>query len=336
VRGIDWKSGEVETIAALAKGNPVVGVASIHEIPAKQFQSIRGELRGKVSIRVSKKTLVKQAFEKSGKKDLAKLEPSMAGEVALLFTDINSFKLFRQLEDQKVTSRAKPGHRPPEDVWVQKGETPFSPGPIVSQLQKVGIPARIERGKVVILKDTLFVKAGEVIDRARCDILADLGIEPMRIGLDVSAIFEDGMVFDRSVLDVDEEEMRGQMSLAAQQAFNLAFNAGFFTGVTMVPMLQDAHLKAKSLSLAAGIPTPETIQDLLAIAHSGMIGLAATLAGKNPDAVGEDLGGMISSTVPPGNQERKEDKGEEPPSEAPKEEEEKEEESVGLGALFGG
>ena len=332
MRGMDWKKSQVETITNLVRTKPVVGVASIHEIPASQFQSIRRDLREDVIIRISKRTLIRQAFAKSEKGNLPELETSMDGEIALLFTDMNPFRLFRYLEERKVRSPAKPGHRPPEDVWVSKGQTPFAPGPIVSQLQKVGIPARIERGKVVILKDTLFVKAGEEIDRAKSDILASLDIHPMKIGLDVGAIYEDGMIFERSVLDIDQDVIAGQISLAAKQAFNLAFNSGFFTESTIVPMLQDAYMKARALSIGAGIPTPETVGDMLSLAQQGMLGLAATLARKNPEAVGEDLIDKIGTVQDEGGKEE-EKASEEATTEAPEEKEE--EESPGLGALFG-
>ncbi len=336
MRGVDWKKSELESIAGLARQSPVIGVASIHEIPASLFQSIRRNLKDKVRIRVSKKTLILQALAKSGKEKIEGLKPSMEGEVALLFTEMNPFKLFRYLEDGKVRSKAKPGHRPPEDVWVPKGQTPFAPGPMVAQLQKAGIPARIERGKVVILEDTLLVKAGQQIDRSKAEILSALGIQPMKVGLDVRAVYEDRMVFGRPVLDVDQGGILRQVALAAGQAFSLGFNARYPTRATIVPLLQDAHRKARSLSLGAYVPTKETIGDLLAQAQRGMMGVASALFQKDPDSVGKALKGMVKaeskpdSTAAAGEAQRHEGK-----SEAPQAKEKKEEEGAGLGALFG-
>jgi len=334
MRGIDWKRSEVELVSNLTKSHPVIGVASIHEIPAKQFQTIRRDLRDTVSIRVSKKTLISRAFEEADKEKIKDLEEKLDGEVALLFTQMNPFKLFRHLEESKVQSPAKPGHRPPEDVWVPKGATSFPPGPIVSQLQKVGIPARIERGKVVILKDTLFVEAGEQIDRARSDILSDMGIEPMRIGLDIEAIYENGSIFERSVLDVDSEEMMGQLSEAAMQAFNLAVNSSYITGMTIEPLIQKAYWGARSLSLETGYPTADTISDLISIANGSMISLAAALARKDPKAVGDELAGKLVSAAEEEKPVPEVKEAEDKPDEEVEEGEE-EEESVGLGALFG-
>ncbi len=335
MRGVDWKKSELESIAALARESPVVGVASIHEIPANLFQSIRRDLKGKVRIRVSKKTLILQALAKSGKEKIENLKEFMEGEVALLFTEMNPFKLFRYLEDRKVKSKAKPGHRPPNDVWVPKGITPFAPGPMVARLQKAGIPARIERGKVVILEDTLLVKAGQPIDRLKAEILSALGIEPMKVGLDVKAIYQDRMVFSRPVLDVDQAGILREVTLAAGQAFNLAFNAGYVTRATIVPLLQDCHRKARALSLGAWIPTKDTIGDLLGQAHLRLVSLAAVLLQRNPESVDEELKRMVGAGRKPEPAQPREGRREDVKSEAPQGKEQKEEEGPGLGALFG-
>ncbi len=333
MRSLDWKKSEVENIAGLVEGNSAIGVASIHEIPAREFQSIRRDLRGKADIRVAKKTLIRRALEGAEKSGVDAIESRMDGEIALIFTDMNPFKLFRYLEDNKVSTPAKPGHVAPDDIWVEGGQTSFAPGPIVSELQKVGIPARIERGKVVITKDTLFVKKGEVIDKPRSDVLSKLEIKPMRIGLDVRAIYESGTMFDRETLDVDEEEILGQLSLASQQAFNLAYNAGFFTDATIVPMIQEAYSKARALSINSRVPTEETVAIILTLGRGEMLSLAAALLEANPDSVGEELREALSKSVPPEVEESEskvEKEEEETESEAPEEEEE----SPGLGALF--
>ncbi len=338
MKSLDWKKAEVERLANLADEYPVIGVASIHEIPAKEFQAIRRDMRGQAEIKVAKKTLITRAFEKCESEEVDQLEPRLEGQVALIFTGMNPFKLFRYLEENKVNAPAKPGHVPTEDVWVESGKTSFPPGPIVSELQKVGIPARIERGKVVILEDTLFVEAGEAISKAKADILSRLEINPIRIGLDVKVIYEEGMLFGRSVLDVDREEMKGQLSLAAQQAFNLSFNAGYYTDLTIVPMIQDCYTKARSLSVNARVLTQQTAGEILSMGHQEMLALASVVLNSNPEAVGEDLREFLSSTPPPQEEEQQEsEQEEEEEAEAEAEDEapeEEEEEGAGLGALF--
>lgn len=60
----EWKIREVEELKNLIDQYPVIGIANLVGIPAKQLQQIRNKLRGEAVIRVSKKTLIKIALEK--------------------------------------------------------------------------------------------------------------------------------------------------------------------------------------------------------------------------------------------------------------------------------
>src|SRR5207245_2425322 len=83
---------------------------------------------------------------------------TIEGQTAVVTADIDPFRLFKELEATKSRAPARGGEVAPEDLWVRAGETPFKPGPVVGELQKAGIPAAIERGKVVIRQDKLLVK----------------------------------------------------------------------------------------------------------------------------------------------------------------------------------
>ena len=66
----EWKAEEVNSLRDMIKSSPVVGVVDLQDIPAKQLQNIREELRGKVTFRMSKNKLMKIALEKSEKEQL--------------------------------------------------------------------------------------------------------------------------------------------------------------------------------------------------------------------------------------------------------------------------
>ena len=55
----------------------------------------------------------------------------MEGQSALIFTDMNPFKLFKILEDSKTPAPAKPGAIAPADIVVPRGDTGSAPGPIL-------------------------------------------------------------------------------------------------------------------------------------------------------------------------------------------------------------
>ncbi|NJE77451.1 50S ribosomal protein L10, partial [Thermococcus sp. ES12] len=140
----------------------------------------------------------------------------------------------------------------PRDVVVPAGPTPLSPGPVVGEMQALGIPARIERGKVTIQKDTVVLKAGEIITPQLANILNKLGIEPLEVGLNLLAAYEDGIIYTPEVLAIDEEEYINMLQQAYMHAFNLSVNIAYPTAQTIEAIIQKAFLNAKSVAVEAG------------------------------------------------------------------------------------
>ena len=167
----------------------------------------------------------------------------------------------------------------PEDLWVRAGETPFKPGPIVGELQKAGIPAAIERGKVTIRQDKLLVKAGQRIPRDVAQQLARLEIYPLVVGLDLRGAYEAGTVFRRDALAIDDLVVRSQIAQAGREALALALAAAYPTKQTIGPLLAKAHAQALNLAVESEFPTKETIKLLLVKAQSQALALASRVPG---------------------------------------------------------
>ena len=51
-----------------------------------------------------------------------------------------------------------------KDIIVKKQDTGMAPGPIVGDLNSIGIPAKIMKGSVHIQKDTVAIKEGETFE----------------------------------------------------------------------------------------------------------------------------------------------------------------------------
>src|SRR3989454_3297296 len=208
----------VEDLASRCAQAQVVGIVNIHGIPAPQFQAIRKKLWGRATITVAKNNLLRLALQQANAKkpDLVKLGETIDGQTAVVTADINPFRLFKELEATKTRAPARGGEVAPEDLWVRAGETPFKPGPVVGELQKAGIPAAIERGKVMIRQDKLMVKAGQRIPREVAQQLARLEIFPLVVGLDLRGAYEAGTVFRREALAVDDTVVPGQIAQAGR------------------------------------------------------------------------------------------------------------------------
>ncbi len=281
----------VEDLASRCAKAQVVGIVNIHGIPAPQFQAIRKKLWGRATITVAKNNLLRLALEQANAKkpDLVKLGETIDGQTAVVTADINPFRLFKELEATKTRAPARGGEVAPEDLWVRAGETPFKPGPVVGELQKAGIPAAIERGKVVIRQDKLMVKAGQRIPRDVAQQLARLEIFPLVVGLDLRGAYEAGTVFQRDALAIDDVVVRGQIAQAGMEALALALAAAYPTKGTIRPLLAKAHTQAITLAVESEFPTKETVKLLLAKAQAQMLALAA----RAPGAADEELRSQI-------------------------------------------
>lgn len=328
----NWKKEEVKDLKGLIGSHKVVGMADLADIPAPQLQKMRRTLKDSALIKMSRKTLMSLALNDSEKSNIESLGEYMDGQPALIFTDMNPFKLYKILEDSKTQAPAKAGNTAPVDIVVPQGDTAFPPGPMLGELQKMGIPAKIDKGKIVITKDKTVVEEGEQISGELASILTRLEIYPMEVGIDLKAAYEEETIYTSDLLTIDPEKTLSDIQSAYTGALNLSVNAAIFNAVSAPILISKAATNALNLAVNSEILNDKTIGILVPKAYSQMLAVAAEIASKNDEAVDDELREKLSTSTAP-VEESKEDK-EEPPEE--EEEEDKEEEAAaGLGALFG-
>ncbi len=330
----EWKKDEVNDLKELINSYEVVGIANLSDIPARQLQKMRQTLRDNATIRMSKKTLISLALDDSDKEGtINTLADHMDGQPALVFTNMNPFKLFKILESSKTAAPAKAGAIAPEDIVVPKGDTGFPPGPILGELQQIGIPAKIDKGKIVVQKDQVVVKAGEEVSAKVAGILTRLDIQPMEVGIDLKAAYENETVYTADLLTIDDEKTLSDVQKAFSQAFNLSVNAVIYNKESTPAIIQKAATQSINLAFNAAVLTSKTSDMLLAKAYAQMLALASEVSEKDSSAVDEELLEKLaaSATKAPAAEEKKEEE----PEEEEEEEEEEEDAAAGLGALFG-
>ncbi|MCL2116240.1 MAG: 50S ribosomal protein L10 [Methanobrevibacter sp.] len=337
----EWKKEEVKELKSMIDSFEVVGIVNLLNIPARQLQKMRQSLKDKATIRMSKKNLINLAFEdcNTKKENILDLSHHMDGQPAIVFTDMNPFKLFKILESSKTSAPAKAGNIATEDIIVPEGDTGFEPGPLLGELQQVGIPAKIDKGKIVVSKKHVLVKAGEEVSKNAASMLTRLDIHPMEVGIDLTAVYEDKTVYTSDLLTIDEEKTFADLQNAFTQAFNLSVNTCIPTKKTIVAIIQNAKSKSFNLAMNASILNSETTEPLIALANAKMLGLASNLQdveGALDDELIEKLSNapVATETIAPEEEDKEED-AKEDEQEEEDEEKSEEEAAAGLGALFG-
>lgn len=275
------KKDVVKRYVELIKSYPIIGSVNMEGMPTPQVQNMREQLRGKVEIVMAKHRLMKIAIKEceKDKPGISKLADHLKGMPALLFTRENPFTLYKTLQKNKSSAPAKAGQEAPHDVVVPAGPTSFAPGPIISELGGVGIKSGIEGGKVIVKSDSLVIKAGETFSSKLASILTRLGITPMEIGLDLVATYEDGDIFTKSILAVDEEEYLNNIRSHAMQSFNLAMFIGYPCADTIGPMITKAATESRNLAINENIYVKEVMDALIGKAQRQALGLASVAPG---------------------------------------------------------
>lgn len=269
------KKVEVQKLTDLFNQYPIVAVGSIEGFPAEAFQEIRAKLQGKAVMRVSKINLVKIAMKNAKNKQLVELAGDLKGPVALIFTDMDSFKLFNTFKKNRSAAPARGGQKAPEDIIVPAGDTGLPPGPVLSDLKAAGINARIDGGSIKVMKDSVVAREGEIISTEAALAMGKLGLKPMKIGMNILSSFQDGTIYPASVLNIDEEETIANFQLAYTQAFNLSVNSVYPTKTTVETLLQIAFRNATNLGVNAVILDKSVIDKLLGKAQGQAMALKA-------------------------------------------------------------
>nr|WP_157197343.1 50S ribosomal protein L10 [Methanohalobium evestigatum] len=330
-----WKIEEVEDIKNLIQSYSLFGIVSISGIPAKQLQVMRRELKDIAVLKVSRNTLVTRALEKAGgtAKDL---EDYVDAQIGLIFTNENPFKIYKILEKSKSPSPIKPGAIAPKDIVVEEGATGFPPGPIIGDLQSVGIPAAIDSGKVSISETTTVAREGDKVSQKLAAMLNRLEIYPDEVGLDLKATTYEGSIFTSDQLAIDVDQYFSDFTTAVRQAFNLSVNAAYPTAENITTLISKGVSEARNLGVNATIIEPQLMDTHLSKAYSQMLSVAQIVYDKDENAVDDDLKQTLTSAAT-SKQETESGPTTEEETKESEEEEESEEESgmAGLGSLFG-
>jgi len=276
----EWKKKKVAELKELILKYPVIGVVNMENLPALQLRRMRFQLRDKILMFMTKKRLIKIAFNDSkDKKNIEKMNELIRGMPALIFTKESPFKLSSFLKKNKSKAFARAGQTAPNNIVVPAGPTPFAPGPVISELASVGIKTNVVGGKVNIIDDTVVVKEGDAVNSKVAGILTRLGIEPMEIGLDMVCAYENGIVYDKKVLAVDEDYYLENLRIAYNESIAVAMEIGYLTKETVEILVKKAFNGAKALSVSQGFFTEENIKEMVVKADTQASSLKDNIGG---------------------------------------------------------
>lgn len=237
----------------------VIALSKMSKVRAAQLMMIRKKFRDDIKIKIVKNKVSIRAFEKV--KDVAGIENlrnQLEGQCALIFTNINPFKLNLIFSQNKVFLPAKGGDIATKEIFVPSGNTGITPGPVLSEFKTANVPTKIDQGTIWVTRDTLVAKPGDVISTPLASLLSKLNVKPVEAGISVSFAIAEGLQFKEQDLKLNLEEYKEELARSFAQALALATEAGYMTPETVTPLLVKAHQQAISLATEGGYLTSET------------------------------------------------------------------------------
>jgi large subunit ribosomal protein L10 len=310
-----WKVDLVNTIADEIKNSPVIAIVNISGLRNKEFQKIRNDIRKEAKIRVIRTLFIKRALEKSDRENIGKLIDLSQGQVALITTAETPKSIYDVLISKRTKAAARGGEIAENDIVIEPKETTFPPGPMISVFQKVGIPAGIERGKIVIKSEVTLIRKGEVIPKDKAHVLEKLEILPVTVGLNMIAAYSGNLVYSVEALSITVEQIKNDMANAFLRAKGLALNISYLVPEILPEVLSKAYMQAQALAFSTNFVDEKNIDIFI---RKAVINDATINSLINKDLNNEKIGNKKES-----KEEKKEEKSNEDDA------------SSGLGSLFG-
>ena len=236
-------------------------IASIKNLPARQFQLIKKELRGKAEIRVVKKSAILRAIEKTQKPNVKKIKEHIKEDIALIFSELDSFELSALLSENKSRTRAKVGQIVEEEVSIEPGPTDLVPGPIISQLSSLGLKFAIEDGKISIKDKKVILKPGDKVNESAADIMAKLDLKPISVGLEPILAYSstEDKIYEN--VKIDKKKTLEELKEAYSRSLAFAVKIAYYCKESITHLIRRAALHEKALKKFIKLSDQQTQQN---------------------------------------------------------------------------
>jgi len=230
-----WKAGYFTKIVQLLDEYPKCFLVEADNVGSKQMQQIRISLRGHAVVLMGKNTMMRKAIRGhlTQNPKLEVLMNSIKGNVGFVFTKEDLVTIRDMIMTNRVKAPAKAGALAPLDVKVPAQNTGLGPEK-TSFFQALNIPTKITKGTIEITNDVALIKAGDRVGMSEATLLNMLGISPFTYGLGVTKVYDSGSIFDPSILDITDDDLKAHVLVGIRNIAALCLKIGYPT-VASVP-----------------------------------------------------------------------------------------------------
>ena len=194
------------------------------------MQQIRISLRGHAVVLMGKNTMMRKAIRGhlSNNPQLELLLPHIKGNIGFVFTKEDLVSVRDMILGNKVKAPARAGAIAPLDVTVPAQNTGLGPEK-TSFFQALNIPTKITKGTIEIIQNVHLIKTGDKVGMSEATLLNMLGISPFTYGLIVKKVYEAGSIFDPSILDITDDDLKTSIMAAVRNVAAISLAIGYPT-----------------------------------------------------------------------------------------------------------
>ncbi len=262
------KKEALDRVKELASRYNTIIVTKLHKVRAGQLMALRKNFRKELVIFVTKNKIAMKALQQLGIQRASEFVSRLDGQNALIFTNMNPFKLFLVLEKSKVSLPARAGDIATENIIIPSGNTGIPPGPVLSEFKEAGVPTRIESGNIFVSKDTIVARPGDSISPKLAGLLARLNLKPIKAGLSIFMALSEGLLLLQKDIVIDLDQYRRELQQAISQALGISVEASYITKESLPLILVRALRSAQEVAAYAGYITAENAGSLLGRAEA--------------------------------------------------------------------
>jgi len=129
----------------------------------------------------------------------------------------------------------------------------------------LNIPSKINKGQVEIINDVHLIKAGDRVGNSEATLLSKLNIRPFTYGLKILQVFDNGNMYDPSVLDLTDNDILTKFREGVANIACVGLAIGYPTVASLPHSLINGYnnVLAVSLGTVYSFPAAEKIKAYL-------------------------------------------------------------------------
>ncbi len=255
-------------VQEMASKYDTIIVSKLFKVRAGQLMQLRKNFRNELFMVVAKNKIALIALKNAHIKNYDQFASKLDGQNALIFTNMNPFKLYLSLEKSKINLPARAGDLATDEIIVPAGNTGIPPGPVLSEFKEANVATRIESGSIYVARDSVVARPGDLISPKLAGLLSRLNLKPIKAGLSIFMASSGGLLLLQKDISIDLNQYRSDLVNAARQAVSLAVEAAYPTPESLPLIISKASRNALQLAKEAGYITPENAESVLGYAQA--------------------------------------------------------------------